>query len=219
MRSAESEAAWLANRGVVEYLPCMKPLPLSFYRRPALMVARDLLGCILVRRDGTHVLSGRIVEVEAYTQNDPASHSFRGRTPRNDVMFQAGGVLYVYFTYGMHFCANVVTGPEGRGEAVLLRAVEPVEGIDVMRTRRNRPDTELANGPAKLCQAFDLGRAQNGLSLVGPEIQILPGRRILSKDILRTPRIGVTAGQEKLWRFVLEEKTPRRHRGNATENE
>ena len=114
----------------------MKPVPRSFYLRPTLQVARNLLGRHIVRKVDTKLLVGRIVEVEAYCKRDPASHAFRGRTRRNDVMFWEGGHLYVYFTYGMHYCANVVTGNEGIGEAVLIRAVEPLAGIEVMKKNR-----------------------------------------------------------------------------------
>ena len=112
-------------------------LPRSFYLRPTLAVAKDLLGKIIVRTMGTRHLHGRIVEVEAYCGTiDSASHSYRGMTDRNAVMFGKGGFLYVYFTYGMHFCANVVTRPEGIGEAVLIRAVEPLNHIDVLKKHR-----------------------------------------------------------------------------------
>jgi DNA-3-methyladenine glycosylase len=116
----------------------LKPLPRSFYLRSTLQVARDLLGKHIVRKVGTLLLIGKIVEVEAYCKGDPASHAFHGRTKRNDVMFWEGGHLYVYFTYGMHFCANIVTGNEGMGEAVLIRAVEPLVGIEVMMKNRKK---------------------------------------------------------------------------------
>ena len=114
----------------------MKPLSRSFYLQPALQVAQELLGKYFIRRIGKNLLIGKIVEVEAYRSNDPASHSFRGKTNRNSVMFCEGGHLYVYFTYGMHFCVNIVTGKEGIGEAVLIRAVEPLVGIEMMKTNR-----------------------------------------------------------------------------------
>jgi DNA-3-methyladenine glycosylase len=184
------------------------PLPRSFYRRPVRTVARQLLGKVLVRRSGRELLSGVIVEVEAYGgSDDPASHAFRGRTPRNEVMFGEGGHLYVYFTYGMHFCANVVTGQEGTGCAVLLRALEPLEGIAFLARRRKQPLShvrELLSGPAKLCQAMDIARPQNGVDLCGDEIWIEDRGIVLRpRDIASTPRIGITQGKEHLWRYVL----------------
>jgi DNA-3-methyladenine glycosylase len=179
-----------------------EPLTTSFYTRTALTVARELLGCVLIRRTDRGLLAGVITEVEAYTQRDPASHSFRGQTARNEVMFRSGGCLYVYFTYGMHFCANVVTGEAGRGDAVLLRAVEPIDGIVAMRRRRGSAQ-HIADGPAKLCQAFGIDRAQNGISLLGPEFVIIKGLAISPGRILGTPRIGIRAATEKKWRFVV----------------
>lgn len=185
----------------------LRKLPRSFYLRPAIRVARELLGCFLVRRSGKERCVGRIVEVEAYLgSRDPASHAFRGRTKRNEVMFHRGGHLYVYFTYGMHFCANVVTGAEGTPHAVLLRAVEPVEGIEGMRRRRKLPKhtetVRIANGPAKLCAAFGIGRSENGTDLLGRHLWIAadegaaPAGRIAS-----SPRIGISRGREHRWRF------------------
>ncbi len=121
----------------------MNKLPRSFYTRPTITVAKELLGKIFVRKIGKKILSGRIVEVEAYLRNDPACHAFRGMTERNRVMFNEGGYLYVYFTYGMHYCANIVTYKEGIGEAVLIRAVEPVDGIEVMIKNRGFDKSSL----------------------------------------------------------------------------
>src|SRR6266511_3967496 len=126
-----------------------RPLPRSFYRRPSPEVAPDLLGRLLVRPVGDALLIARIVEAEAYQEDDPASHSFRGMTARTEVMFGPAGRLYVYFTYGMHFCMNVVTGREGEGSAVLLRAVEPLAGLEWMCHRRGVADPRLiCSGPA-----------------------------------------------------------------------
>ncbi len=190
----------------------MKPLPQAFFRRPVLRVAPELLGCMLVRRSGDATVAGRIVEVEAYRQDDPASHTYAGLTPRNEVMFGPGGVLYVYFTYGMHFCANVVTGRRGHGEALLLRAVEPVLGLEVMSERRYgaaAPATmrhlrDLTRGPARLCQAFQLDKSDNGADLRGPHVFIT---RAWTREVLRvarSPRIGIRHGREKRWRFYVE---------------
>jgi len=189
----------------------LKPLPRSFYLRPTLQVARDILGKRIVRIVGTKVLIGKIVEVEAYCKGDPASHAFRGRTKRNDVMFWEGGHVYVYFTYGMHFCANVVTGNEGTGEAVLIRAVEPLVGIELM-TKNRFPNLQslnhqsfinLTNGPAKFCKAFGLARQENGLDLLGSEISITDGEPISPKLMKRSQRIGIQRGTEKKWRFFI----------------
>src|ERR1700741_2664024 len=145
-----------------------KKLPRSFYLRPTLVVAKDLLGKYLVRKFRRQYLIGKIVEVEAYLgEKDPASHAYRGITKRNEVMFREGGHLYVYFTYGMHFCSNIVTEEEGIGHAVLLRAVEPIEGVNLMMKRRNGTLENLTNGPAKLCQAFGITRKENGTDLLG----------------------------------------------------
>ena len=190
----------------------MKPLSRSFYLRPTLQVAQELLGKYFIRRIGKNLLIGKIVEVEAYRSNDPASHSFRGKTNRNNVMFCEGGHLYVYFTYGMHFCANVVTGREGIGEAVLIRAIEPLVGIEMMMKNRQKGRLHLldgaylinlTNGPAKFCQAFGLARQENGLDLLDSEIRIAEGDHIPLKLIKRSSRIGIQQGLEKRWRFFI----------------
>jgi DNA-3-methyladenine glycosylase len=172
-----------------------------------LVVARDLLGMLLIREEGERRMVGRIVECEAYTdRNDPASHSRGGQTPANSMMYAPGGYLYVYFTYGMHFCANVVTEREGKGCAVLLRALEPVEGLDLMAHRRGvavQREKDLCSGPAKLCQAFGISREENGTDLCRGTIWIARGTPRLRGRGLRTPRIGIREGREKLWRFVL----------------
>ena len=177
---------------------------MSFFRRPTLTVARDLLGRYLVRTLGRKVLVGRIVEVEAYRgSDDAASHAYRGRTARNDVMFWEGGHLYVYFTYGMHFCANVVTGQAGKPGAVLLRAVEPVAGIQSLRHNRGGivNDQCLTNGPAKLCEAFGIARRENGASLQGPALMLTAGTPPPHGRRARSSRIGIRNGREKRWRF------------------
>jgi DNA-3-methyladenine glycosylase len=174
-------------------------------------VACDLLGKRIVRNVGTKLLIGKIVEVEAYCKKDPASHAFRGKTKRNDVMFWEGGHLYVYFTYGMHFCANIVSGKEGDGEAVLIRAVEPLTGIEVMTKNRfphfqslnHKSFINLTNGPAKFCKAFGLARQENGLDLLESEISITDGKPIPSNNITRSSRIGIHHAVEKKWRFFI----------------
>ena len=150
-------------------------------------------------------LAARIVETEAYEEGDPASHSFRGRTPRNEVMFGPPGCLYVYFTYGMHHCLNVVTGSGGDGSAVLLRAAEPLIGTEVMVDRRGTADLRrLCGGPARLAQAFGVDRAQNGADLVGAgEWAIRAGTPTSTDRIERTGRIGIRVGGDRPWRFVV----------------
>ena len=191
----------------------MKKLPRTFYTRPTLSVAKSLLGKILVRRIGQTTLSGKIVEVEAYLgKKDPASHAYRGKTRRNEVMFGEGGHLYVYFTYGMHFCANVVTGKRDFGEAVLIRAIEPLDGIELMKRNRGFTDVRhfqgvgllytLTNGPAKLCEAFGIKRQENGTNLRGDKIFLIEGESPKSA-IGTSTRIGITRGKEKKWRFFL----------------
>ncbi|MBI3585558.1 MAG: DNA-3-methyladenine glycosylase [Ignavibacteriales bacterium] len=182
----------------------MNKLPRSFYLRPTLQVARDLLGKHIVRILNGKKLVGNIVEVEAYVgSKDPASHTYRGKTKRNEVMFKQGGHLYVYFTYGMHFCANVVTREEDIGEAVLIRAVEPIEGIDLMKKNRAKDSFDLTNGPAKLCEALGIQREQNGTDLLGNEIYLLESKAIPKSSIGTSTRIGIRVGTEKRWRFFV----------------
>ena len=179
-------------------------LPRSFFARPATEVAPDLLGHVLVRRlhDGTR-LAARLVEVEAYEPDDPGSHAFRGMTPRNEVMFGPPGHLYVYFTYGMHFCMNAVTRRTGEGSAVLLRAGEPLEGVDEMRRRRGRdPARDLCSGPGRFTQALAIGRPENGADLVGgAAVWIERGSR--SEPLGVGIRVGVH-DISRSWRFWLE---------------
>lgn len=150
--------------------------------------------------DGT--VAGRIVEVEAYGgADDPGSHAYRGMTPRNTTMFGPPGHLYVYFTYGMHWCSNVVSERDGVPGAALLRAVEPLEGLDLMAARRGTDDRRLlARGPARLCQAFGFGRAQDGADLVGGPIWI-GGRQRIQGTPAESSRIGNRVGLDLLWRI------------------
>ncbi len=167
-------------------------------------VAPWLLNKVLVSVvDGARVV-GRLTEVEAYDEDDPASHTFRGRTARNAVMFGDAGHLYVYLSYGIHQCANVVTGPAGHGEAVLLRAVDVVEGTDVARRRRGaRRDRELTNGPGKLCQALGIGAAHDGVDVTDPAGALWLGDDGVPPPPvpLVGPRIGITKGVDTPWRF------------------
>jgi len=165
-------------------------------------VARDLLGRHLVRSLDGALLVGRIVEVEAYQEDDPASHSYRGRTPRTEVMFGPAGHLYVYFSYGMHWCMNVVTGTDGEGSAVLLRAAEPVEGLDLMRRRRGvHTERLLTTGPGRLTQAFGVTRQLNGTDLVlGDVLWIARGGPLAENEVGVSGRVGIAAGQDTPWR-------------------
>lgn len=182
-----------------------KPLPRSFYLRHPVAVAPELLNKILVRDDGR---AGRIVEVEAYAgSEDAAAHSFKGRTARNASMFRPGGHLYVYFTYGMHWCANAVCGPADQGWAVLIRALEPLSGLEEMRKARNDPprDRDLASGPGKLCQAMGIGRSLDGADLVARDRGIW-----IASDGMPPPeepsvgvRIGIRHAAEKPWRWYV----------------
>jgi DNA-3-methyladenine glycosylase len=182
----------------------VKALPRSFFARDSRVVAPQLLNKLLVRGDRV----GRIVEVEAYAGGeDPASHGFRGLTPRNEVMFGRAGHLYVYFTYGMHFCANAVCGDVGESSAVLLRALAPLAGLEGMRSARGRAarrDRDLCSGPAKLCQAFGIDRAQDGVDLVtgedvgvfddGTPPPVVPGV---------SARIGISVAVDHPWRWFV----------------
>jgi DNA-3-methyladenine glycosylase len=167
------------------------------------VVARELLGRHLVRMIGGRLLVARIVETEAYRQDDPASHSFRGRTARTEVMFGPPGRLYVYFTYGMHYCMNVVTGRDGEGSAVLLRAAEPLAGIEEMQGRRGvRRVTELCSGPARLTQSFGVSGEHNGVDLaVGGDLFIARGTRVPDSSVGNSPRIGIRVAAEEPWRY------------------
>jgi DNA-3-methyladenine glycosylase len=179
-------------------------LPRSFFARPATEVAPELLGRFLVRRlPGGERLAVRLVEVEAYEPNDPASHSYRGPTRRNQVMFGPPGRMYVYFTYGMHLCANVVTAREGVGSAVLLRAAEPLEGLGSMGGRRGVGDPlRLCSGPARLTQALDIGRAHDGVDLVrGLDVFLTVGTPVPPSRWSRSTRIGVSNGADRRWRW------------------
>jgi DNA-3-methyladenine glycosylase len=171
------------------------------------VVARSLLGCQLLRICNNHKLVVTIVETEAYDQQDAASHSYHGRTARNDVMFGPPGYAYIYFTYGMHYCMNIVTGPEGYGSAVLIRAVEPVEGIRyIQQNRKNIMNKrQLTNGPAKLCQALEIDNRLNGHDLSKTPLRVKIYPAIDQTKIISSTRIGITKNQDTLWRFYIKD--------------
>ncbi|UCD63944.1 MAG: DNA-3-methyladenine glycosylase [Candidatus Zixiibacteriota bacterium] len=174
----------------------------SFYARPTLQVARDIIGKFIVYRSPQGKLSARIVEVEAYIgRGDPACHAARGKTERNEVMFGKAGVTYIYFIYGMYHCLNFVTEPAGRPAALLLRAAEPAEGTGLMKKGGSRQGLDrLLSGPGKFCRAFGLTRAHNGLDLTGDKIY-LEDRNKPAGEIVTTTRIGINHGRQHRWRF------------------
>jgi len=179
-------------------------LPRNFFARPSPHVAPALLGRVLARRQPTgEILRARIVETEAYEPDDPASHSFRGPTPRNAAMFGRPGHLYVYFTYGMHWCMNVVTGPPGHGSAVLLRAGEPLQGFEHMAARRCTDRArDLCRGPARWTRAFGVDRSHDGIDLVqGDELWLEPGIPVPPSAIVSGPRVGIRDAVDRPWRF------------------
>jgi DNA-3-methyladenine glycosylase len=186
-----------------------RPLPRSFFARPVLTVAPDLLGRLLVRDTDAGRTVLRITEVEAYDgTNDPGSHAYRGQTPRNNTMFGAAGHLYVYFTYGMHHCVNVVCSPPGKASAVLVRAGEIVEGLPLARERRPnaRRDTELAQGPARLTVALGIGRDDDGVDActAGTGFRLLRGTPAAPDAVRTGPRTGVGGdGAGHPWRFHI----------------
>ncbi|MDR5694782.1 MAG: DNA-3-methyladenine glycosylase [Armatimonadota bacterium] len=181
----------------------LHPLPREFFSRDPVSVARELLGHFLVHETAQVRCVGRIVEVEAYGgEDDPASHA-RVRTPRSEIMWGAPGIAYVYFIYGNHHCLNVVTEPEGIPGAVLIRALEPLEGIEWMQRRRGVEKlTLLASGPGRLTQAMGINLSHNGWDLTRPPLYIADGSPT-PFEVEATPRIGVIAAKERLWRFYI----------------
>ncbi len=168
-------------------------------------LARDLLGRVLFYRTPAGLLAGRIVETEAYTgESDPASHAYRGRTRRNAVMFGTAGCAYIYFTYGMHHCLNVVADRRGRAGAVLLRALEPLAGLAVMRGRGGRgPEARLLSGPGKICKAFGLTLKDNGRDLTRGGLGIATGTPLPDAEVEVGPRVGITRAANMPYRFAV----------------
>jgi DNA-3-methyladenine glycosylase len=171
-----------------------------------LEAAPGLLGGVLRHATTDGAVAVRLTEVEAYDgDNDPGSHAYRGRTPRNEVMFGEPGYLYVYFTYGMHYCCNVVCGEPGRPSALLLRAGEVVAGVDLARERRGSRDRDLARGPARLCEALGIDRRHNGVDLrSGPLTLTAPDRPAAEARIRTGPRVGLRNGADRPWRIWLD---------------
>lgn len=173
---------------------------------PAHKVAPRLLGSELMRELDGHEVRVKIVETEAYDQTDAASHSYKGKTPRTDVMFGSAGHLYVYFTYGMHYCCNIVTGEPGEGSAVLIRAVEPLGDTIALEGRRpGQSGVSLTNGPAKLCQALDIDKTMNGhdLNLSPLRLELKPS--LATEQIQQTTRIGISQAKDAPWRFFIKD--------------
>jgi DNA-3-methyladenine glycosylase len=179
---------------------------------PSVEAAPLLLGCILSRQTPEGILSVKIVETEAYHQDDPASHSYGGLTKRTAPMFKESGHIYVYFTYGMHYCVNIVVGQKGTGEAVLLRAGEPIDGIEIMKNHRFGSNVKgrtshmnLANGPAKLTQALGIISTELSGKKLGPNtLQLSPPEDVVEADqIIISPRIGIKKAVDNPWRFFI----------------
>ena len=205
----------------------MKRLPREFFDRPSTEVAPELLGCVLWHDSPAGLVAVRLVEVEAYQgPDDPASHAYRGLTPRNGVMFGPPGYAYVYFTYGMHFCVNLVCQPAGRPEAVLIRAGQVVAGADLAGLRRRGRtadpasdlavagadggrrirEVDLARGPGRLCQALAIDRAQDGADVCGPDspLGVGPPQTAIGHDQICTgPRVGISQATDRPWRYWL----------------
>jgi DNA-3-methyladenine glycosylase len=193
----------------IDFLPDAVLLPSSFYQRDTVQVARDLLGAVLVRVHDGHVIAGIIAETEAYCgELDPASHAYKRQTPRNKAMFGPVGHSYVYFTYGNHYCLNLVAKPEGqKAGGVLIRGLIPLCGIEHMRRNRGVHDLErLTSGPGNVGKALQLTRDDNHIDVTKRgELFVVRGVAVPDADVLITPRIGISKAQDKLWRFVIKE--------------
>jgi DNA-3-methyladenine glycosylase len=181
----------------------------EFYKQDTISVARSLLGAYLVHESREGTTTGRIVETEAYLWGDPACHAYRRKTTRNATMFGPEGYAYVYQIYGIHYCVNVVTAPEGVGEAVLIRALEPIQGLDLMQLRRGMGNfRQLCNGPGKLVQAMGITRSMDGISLMQPPFYILSADTYPQQNqpfnIITTTRIGITQGADLPYRFYIQ---------------
>ncbi len=163
----------------------------NFYRQNTVTVAKELLGAVLCRRIGDKILRGVICETEAYTQDEPACHAYKGKTGRCEIMFKEGGFCYVYFIYGMHYCMNVVTENEGRGCAVLIRALEPLDGLTA------------TNGPSRLCKALEITRELNGIDLRTKNSPLWIEKGTKPVEIVTSTRIGISVAADYPWRFYI----------------
>ena len=184
-----------------------EPLSQKFFKEDTLSLAQLLLGKTLLHCSSDGRTAGKIVETEAYCQDDPACHASRGRTQRNAVMFGPAGFAYVYLVYGKHFCFNVVAGQVGAGEAVLIRALEPLLGLDLIYKRRGkaRKVTDLLSGPGKLCAGMAITGKHNGLFLREEPLFIAAGMPVKNNAVVRAPRIGISQAKEKEWRYYLKD--------------
>jgi DNA-3-methyladenine glycosylase len=173
-------------------------------RKGSVVGAKALLGWELVRKTPQGLVSGYIVETEAYHQDDPASHTYKGKTMRNRAMFGPAGTIYVYFTYGMHHCVNIVSGEAGVGEGILIRALQPSEGIDIMKQNRGVEQIgQLTNGPAKLVQALGITPLHNATTIGSGDLHLRPGLVVQQNDIAVGTRIGISKATTELKRFYL----------------
>ncbi len=214
-RSSIEERTRIATASKVQQLPrdfaSLPPLPRDFYNRDPRRVSRDLLGKVLIRKDGRSVLAARIVEVEAYLGNDPAAHSFAGRTERNAVLWGRPGVSYVYFIYGNHFCFNVSCLPDGTAGGVLFRALEPLAGVAEMARARGMVDADsadlrrLTSGPGRLAEAFGITRARdNGKDLTSGTSDLWIAEDGSARPQVKiTARIGITKAAERPLRYII----------------
>jgi DNA-3-methyladenine glycosylase len=183
----------------------------DFFKTDTITLSKKLLGCYLKHTSPEGITIGRIVETEGYISNDPANHAFRGMTSRTRVMYGEPGHAYIYFTYGMYYCFNITSGEKGVGEGVLIRALEPIEGIPLMQQRRQKENIrDLCSGPAKLVIAMGIKPEQYGhdmtqepLILLSPDYYQAEQQNILEKDIVTTTRIGVSQGREMPLRFYI----------------
>lgn len=177
----------------------------GFFRGSAEKLAQDLLGCVLHVKQGRKILSGMIVETESYHESDPASHSYRGRKQRNLPMFMDGGHVYVYFIYGNHFCVNIVAGKKDVGEAVLIRALEPITGIETMKKNRKKEDLhQLCSGPGKLCASLAIDKCFNKIDLTkSKQIYLTRDKKIPKSKIVASKRVGISKGVDDLLRFTI----------------